>query len=378
MTLMPHPATLPCPVPLPCTPGALWLSAGRRLAIGVGAAVAACMATPAQAWEPTAPVELIVPAGTGGGADQMARFIQTLVAKHQLMGQPITVLNRAGNSGLEGLMEIKAARGNPHKLVITLSNLFTTPLATGAAFSWRDITPVQMLALDQFVLWVNAESPHKTAIDLLAALRSSPPNSFKLGGTGSKQEDQLISVLLETGASTRISYLPLRGGGDVARALASREVDLTVNNPIEAEALWRSGAVRPLCVFDSQRLDYPGKVTPQQSWSDLPTCLSAGIPVQYLMLRGIFTTPDATAEQVAFYKRLLDRVRALPEWQDFMVRGAFKPTVMSGEPFVDWLEKASRYHTVLMREAKFKAPLGSVPGVAPSAVNAAPATPARK
>ena len=197
------------------------------------------LATPAQAWEPTAPVELIVPAGTSGGADQMARFIQTLVAKHRLMGQPITVVNRAGNSGLEGLMEIKAARGNPHKLVITLSNLFTTPLATGAAFSWRDITPVQMLALDQFALWVNAASPHKTAIDLLAALRSSPPNKFKLGGTGSKQEDQLISVLLETSASTRIAYLPLKGGGDVARALAEGAVDLTVNNPIEAEALWQ-------------------------------------------------------------------------------------------------------------------------------------------
>jgi ankyrin repeat protein len=86
----------------------------------------------AQGWQPTQPVELVVPAGTGGGADQMARLIQKLVAEHSLMPQPVQVSNKAGNSGVEGLLYMKAARGDPHKLVITLSNLFTAPLAAGA------------------------------------------------------------------------------------------------------------------------------------------------------------------------------------------------------------------------------------------------------
>lgn len=323
------------------------------------------MALPAAAWEPTAPVELVVPAGTGGGADQMARFIQKLVADNRLMAQPISVINKSGNSGVEGLMYVKAARGDPHKLVITLSNLFTSPLAAGADFSWQDITPVQMLALDQFVLWVNAKSPYRTARELLDALRNSAPGSLKLGGTGSKQEDQLISVLLETAASTRINYLPLKGGGDVARALAAGDVDMTVNNPIEAEKLWREGAVRALCVFDGRPLDYKAKVTATQGWADLPTCMSFGIPVQYLMMRGIFMSPGATPEQVAFYNQLLDKVRALPEWKVFMARGAFNQTVMSGAAFVSWLDRADSFHRVLMREAKFKAPAAGL--VAPAA-----------
>jgi putative tricarboxylic transport membrane protein len=326
----------------------------------------ACAVLPAAAWEPTAPVELVVPAGTGGGADQMARFIQKMVADHQLMRQPLTVVNKSGNSGVEGLLDVKASRGNPHKLVITLSNLFTTPMATGADFSWRDITPVQMLALDQFVLWVSAASPYKSAKDLMDALRTSAPGSMKLGGTGSKQEDQLISVLLETAASTRIAYLPLKGGGDVVKALVAHQVDMTVNNPIEAEKLWREGAVRPLCVFDGQRLDYRAKVAGEQAWADLPTCMSYGIPVQYLMMRGIFTTPGATPEQVAYYSQLLERIRQLPEWTDFMARGAFKQTTMQGPAFVDWLDRAESFHRVLMREAKFTA----------TTRNAAPAEPA--
>ncbi|MDP2007105.1 MAG: tripartite tricarboxylate transporter substrate-binding protein [Rubrivivax sp.] len=332
----------------------------RRRATRPGAALllaaAIFTATPAVAWEPTQAVELVVPAGTGGGADQMARFIQKVVTEQKLMRQPITVVNRSGNSGVEGLMYMKAARGDPHKLVITLSNLFTAPLAAGADFSWRDITPVQMLALDQFVLWVHAESRFRTAKDLLDALRSEAPGSLKLGGTGSRQEDQLISVLLETAGGTRLTYVPLKGGGDVAKALAAREVDMTVNNPIEAEALWRAGVLRPLCVFDGKRLDYRAQVTGNQSWADLPTCMSFGMPVQYLMMRGIFTSPGATPAQVAYYGELLDKVRALPEWKAFMARGAFNATAMKGAPFVDWLDKADSFHRVLMREAKFKAP----------------------
>jgi putative tricarboxylic transport membrane protein len=341
-----------------------------RLKRALAAATLALLTLPVwAAWEPTAPVELVVPAGTGGGADQMARFVAQMVTKHQLMKQPLAVVNKAGNSGAEGLLDVKSARGNPHKLVITLSNLFTTPLATGTDFSWRDITPVQMMALDQFVLWVNAESPHKSAKDLLDAMRSGAPNTVKLGGTGSKQEDQIISVMLETAASTKISYQALKGGGDVARALAERQVDVTVNNPIEAEKLWREGKVRPLCVFDGNKLDYAAKVTTTQSWNDLPTCMSFGIPVQYLMMRGIFMTPGATPDQVAYYSQLLDKVRALPEWKDFMAQGAFKQTVLTGEPFVAWLDRAESFHKVLMREAKltYSASVAAAPTPAPAA-----------
>jgi tripartite-type tricarboxylate transporter receptor subunit TctC len=183
-------------------------------------------------------------------------------------------------------------------------------------------------------------------------MRAGAPGSFKLGGTGSKQEDQLISVLLETAASTRLNYVPLKGGGDVAKALAAKEVDMTVNNPIEAAKLWSEGKVRPLCVFDGNKLAYQDKITANQSWSDLPTCMSYGIPVQYLMMRGIFMGPGATPEQIAYYSGLLDRVRALPEWQVFLAQGAFKPSVMTGPTFVTWLDRAESFHRVLMREAK--------------------------
>lgn len=316
--------------------------------------LAACQAQ-AAGWVPTKPIEFIVPAGTGGGADQMARFIQGMVGKHQLSPQPVVVVNRAGGAGAEGFLDVKGDKANPHKLVITLSNLFTTPMATGVPFNWRDLTPVGMMALDQFVLWVNEEAPYKTAKDYFNAVKTQNVNSFKMGGTGSKQEDQIITVMLEKSTSKKMIYIPYKGGGDVAVQLVGKHVDSTVNNPIEAESHWRAGKLRPLCVFDEQRMPYPEKVTATQSWADLPTCTSQGIPVSYLMLRGIFMPPGVSAEQTAYYQQLLAKVRSLPEWKDFMAKGAFKQSALQGPEFVDWLGKNEQLHRVLMKEAGFMA-----------------------
>ena len=309
----------------------------------------------ALAWQPSKPVELVVPAGTGGGADQMARFLQGVVAKNKLMAQPIIVVNKAGGAGAEGFLDVKGDKGNAHKIVITLSNLFTTPLATGVPFNWRDMTPVSMLALDQFVLWVNEESTYKTPKAFFDALKTGADRALKMGGTGSKQEDQIITVLLEKAAGKKMIYIPYKGGGEVAVQLVGKHVDATVNNPIEAESHWRAGKLRALCVMDSKKLPYANKVTPTQSWADLPTCASAGIPVEYLMLRGIFMAPGVTPEQTQFYVDLFNKVRALPEWKDFMDKGAFNQTAMSGAAYFDWLGKAEQMHRTLMRDAGFLA-----------------------
>ena len=307
------------------------------------------------AWEPSKPVEFVVPAGTGGGADQMARLIQGVVAKHKLMNQPMVVLNKSGGAGAEGFLDVKNDKGNAHKIVITLSNLFTTPLATAVPFNWRDMTPVAMLALDQFVLWVNEESPHKTAKAYFEAVKGGADRSVKMAGTGSKQEDQIITVMIEKAAGKKITYVPFKGGGDVAVQLVGNHVTSTVNNPIEAESHWRAGKLRALCVFDSKPMPYKTKVTTSQSWADLPTCSSAGLPVDYVMLRGIFMPPGVTQDQINFYLELMKKVRATPEWKEFMEKGAFNQTFMAGQEYFDWLGKNEFRHRELMKEAGFLA-----------------------
>lgn len=322
-------------------------------AVIVAAGLVAPMA--AQAWEPSKPVEFVVPAGTGGGADQMARLIQGIIVKHNLMKQSLIVVNKSGGAGAEGFLSVKEAKGDPHKIIITLSNLFTTPLATGVPFNWKDMTPVSMMALDQFVLWVNADTPYKTAKQYIDAVKAAGPNKMKMGGTGSKQEDQIITVGLEKATGTKFIYVPFKGGGEVAVQLVGGHIDSTVNNPAEAVAQWRAGKLRALCVFDDQRLPYKAKVTDSQSWNDIPTCKESGVPTDYVMLRGIFTSPGVSADQIKYYVDLLAKVRETPEWKAAMEQGAFNQTSMSGADFTKWLTTAEATHRQLMTEAGFLA-----------------------
>lgn len=323
-----------------------------RLAGALTVAVTAIIPAHA-AWEPTKPVEFVVPAGTGGGADQMARLIQGVVAKHNLMKQPLVVVNKSGGAGAEGFLEIKNAKGDPHKIVVTLSNLFTTPLATGVPFNWRDMTPVSMMALDNFVLWVNAETPYKTPKEYLDAVKAAGPSKMKMGGTGSKQEDQILTVGIEKATGTKFIYVPFKGGGEVAVQLVGKHVDSSVNNPVEAVAQWRAKQLRPLCVFDEKRMPYPAKITDAQSWQDIPTCKESGVNVSYTMLRGIFMPPGVTEDQKKFYVDLLKKVRETPEWKDYMEKGAFNQTSMDGQAYTEWLGKAEQMHRELMKAAGF-------------------------
>jgi len=312
------------------------------------------LGTAAGAWEPTKTVDFIVPAGTGGGADQMARMIQGIIAKHHLSKQTFVVLNKGGGAGAEGFLDVKGDNGNPHKIIITLSNLFTTPLATGVPFNWKDLTPVAMLALDEFVLWVPASAPYKTAMEYLAAVKPTP-SKFKMGGTGSKQEDQIITVAIEKITGAKFVYVPFKGGGEVATQLVGKHVDSSVNNPIEAVAQWRAGSLRPLCVFDDTPLTVKEKMTDTMAWSDIPTCKKSGLDIEYLMLRGIFMPAGVKSEHVNYYVELFKKVRETPEWKDFMKNGAFNTTFMSGEPFRAWVEREEKRHRELMTEAGFLA-----------------------
>ena len=321
-------------------------------ALGAIAALFAC--APAEAaWEPVRPVEFVIPAGSGGGADQMARTIQGIVTKHNLLKQPMVVINKSGGAGGEGFLDLKTSANNPHKIIITLSNLFTTPLATGIPFSWKDLTPVAMLALDEFVLWVNADKPYTTVKEYIDAVKAAPSGSIKMGGTGSKQEDQIITVAMEKAIGAKFTYIPYKGGGEVAVQLVGNHVESTVNNPIEAVAQWRGGKLRPLCVFDSKPMNYSDIVADGKAWKDIPTCKSQGLDTEYVMLRGIFMSPRATKDQVDYYVELFKKVRATPEWEEFMKSGAFNTTFMTGPDYSKWVEAEEKRHETLMKDADF-------------------------
>ena len=294
------------------------------------------------AWEPTKPIEFVIPAGTGGGADQMARLMAGISDKHKLSPRPFIVVNKSGGAGAEGFLHVKEKKGDAHTIIITLSNLFTTPLATGTPFSWRDFTPVARMALDRFILWVNAETPYKSAKEYLSAVKQTP--GMKMGGTGSKQEDQIITVLLEQSQGVKFTYVPFKGGGEVCTNLVGNHVDSTVNNPAECVSNWKAKRVRPLAVFDPERI-------PDKEWTEIPTIKEAlGAAISYNMLRGIFGAPGMPKDAVEWYVGFLKKLFDTKEFQDYLHTGALKPAFASGGEYVKWVEENEKLHRELMEK----------------------------
>ncbi len=308
----------------------------------------------AHAWEPTKPVEIVVAAGAGGASDQMARMIQSAIQKNNLMKQPLIVSLKGGASGAEALIFMKSSEGDPNRVLIAYSLIYMLPLSAKIPFNWRDLTPVAVVALDQFVLWTSTAEPYTTVQQFVAAAKASPA-PFKMGGTGSKREDQVLTSFLEKKTGTKFAYLPYKSGGEAATQLVGNHTESNVNNPSENLEVWRAGQVRPLCVFDSERISYRAKVAENLSWNDIPTCKEEGLDIQYLMLRALFLPGKVTPEQKDFYVNLFEKVTQTPEYKDYMEKQALKPIFLAGKDLERFLDDDDKLNTSLMTEAGFVA-----------------------
>src|SRR4029078_1887622 len=261
---------------------------------------------------------------------------------------------KGGASGAEALIYMKSSPGDTNKVLLAYSLIYMLPLSAKIPFNWRELTPVAVTAMDEFVLWTSATLPYKTTKEFIdAAKKANPP--FKMGGTGSKREDHVLTVFVEKKTGAKFSYLPYKSGGEAATQLVGNHTESNVNNPSENLEVWRAGQVRPLCVFDKKRISYTSKVTDTQSWADSPTCKEEGIDVQYLMLRAMFLPGKVTPEQQAFYVDLFHKVTQTAEYKDYMEKQALKPIFLTGRDMVQFLEEDDATNKSLMTEAGFVA-----------------------
>ena len=308
-------------------------------------------------WEPTKPVEIVVAAGFAGQArpDQMARMMQAAIQKNNLMKQPIIVSLKGGASGAEALIYMKSSDGDANRVLLAYSLIYMLPLSAKIPFNWRDLTPLAVTALDEFVLWDNTTMAQKSVKEFVDAAKASNP-PFKMGGTGSRREDHVLTVFMEKKTGAKFAYLPYRSrAAEAATQLVGNHTQANVNNPSENLEVWRAGQVRALCVFDKERIAYKTKVTDTQSWNDIPTCKEEGLDVQYLMLRAMFLPGKVTPDQSAFYVDLFKKVAQTAEYKDYMEKQALKPIFLTGPDMLKFLEEDEALNKSLMTEAGFVA-----------------------
>jgi tripartite-type tricarboxylate transporter receptor subunit TctC len=312
----------------------------RRFAFVLGASVALAMAAPAVAdsWKPQKPVEMVIMAGQGGGADRLARLFQSIIQKEGLSSMPILPVNKGGGSGAEALRYLKDKEGDNHVIMATLNSYYTTPLRTDIGVNIEEYTPVARMALDTFVLWVNADSDIKTLDEYVAAVKAAG-NSWKMGGTGTGQEDSLVTAMLEKEFGIKVTYVPFKGGGDVAKNLVGGHIDSSVNNPSEALGFYKAGKVRPIAAFTPERISV---------FPDTPTMGELGHDLVYWMQRSFVAPKGMAPEAVAYYTEMFEKLNASEEWQTYTREKALMADFLTGEPLQAYFLEERGKHADLL------------------------------
>lgn len=314
------------------------LSRRATLAIAAGAAMIAAGPAAAGEWKPQKPVEMVIMAGQGGGADRLARLFQSIIQKENLSSMPVLPVNKGGGSGAEALRYLKDKTGDDHTIMATLNSYYTTPLRTDIGVDIEEFTPIARMALDTFVLWVNADSEIETLDDYVAAVKAAG-GSWKMGGTGTGQEDSLVTAMLENEFGLDITYVPFKGGGDVAKNLVGGHIDSSVNNPSEALGFWNADKVRPIAAFTPERL---------AALPDTPTMTELGHPLVYWMQRSFVAPKDMDPAAVAYYKAMFEKLNATDEWRTYTEEKALLSEFLTGDDLQTYFLEERAKHADLL------------------------------
>jgi putative tricarboxylic transport membrane protein len=311
-----------------------FIAAGMTISATAGIALA-----DGHGWKPNKPIDFIIMAGKGGGADKMARLMQAIVEKEGLAERPLVPTNKSGGSGAEALIAAKSASDPDHTIMVTLNSFYTTPLRQpGLDVDVLTFAPVARMAEDTFLLWVHKDSGITTFEEWLEVVKADG-SKWVMGGTGSNSEDNIITDFLNDHYGLSMKYIPYKGGGAVAKDVAGKQINSSVNNPSEALGFYESGDMIALVAFTNERLPM---------FPDVPTLREKGVDFSYFMQRSVVGAPGMSDEAEAYYSNLFAQVYASDDWQDYKSKKSLMGELMSGDDLMAyWKVQRANHETIL-------------------------------
>jgi putative tricarboxylic transport membrane protein len=322
------------------------LKTQRRLtkmafAIGAGAIMATLPLLGQAAWEPQKPVQFVVMAGKGGGADKAVRLLQSIIASEKMASVPFTPVNKPGGSGAEALVHMKGNEGDNHTIMFTLNSFYTTPLRQPKlGIDISTFTPIARMAEDTFLLWVHSDRKDINNMADFAKAAKAKGKKWIMAGTGKNSEDNLLTDFLNTAYDLNMKYVPYKGGGKVAKELAGKNADSTVNNPSEQLGFFEAGTTKALASFTDTRLPL---------FSDTPTFKELGKDYVYYMQRTVVGAPGMSKEAAAYYQGLFKKVFNSKAWQNYRSKKSLQGELLQGDALMSYWKKERDIHEVMLR-----------------------------
>ncbi|MCK6454445.1 MAG: tripartite tricarboxylate transporter substrate binding protein [Alphaproteobacteria bacterium] len=308
----------------------------RRSLLGavVGLVAAGLMAGGAGAAYPERPITLVVPWAAGGGTDAVARILGTLLEKD--LKQPVNVVNRTGGSGVVGHQAIAEAKPDGYTIGIITVEIGMMHWQGLTKLTWADYTPLALVNADPAGLQVAANSPHKDAKSLLAAIKANP-GKLKASGTGQggiwhlALAGLLKDQKIDPGAAP---WVPSQGAAPGLQDLVAGGVDIVPCSLPEARALIDAGKVKSLAIMDAKR---------SPSLKDIPTLKEAlGTGWTMAAWRGIAAPKGLPKDVADKLVAALDKAYKSKEYKDFMDQRGFGMIWGNPTEFATFMDKSNK------------------------------------
>ena len=231
------------------------MSSWFRIVAAAVAMSAAGSAATAQSPFPSKPVHIFVPYAAGGGVDILARTLGDVVSRQ--WGQTAVVENRPGAGGVVASQALVTAPPDGYTLIVVASGHATNPyLCPKIPYdTFKDFTPISLLASSPNILLVRTDSPFKTLGDMIAQARSKP-GSLSFGHAGTGTSTHLAGELLKNLARIDLNAIPYKGGAPSINDLLGGQIPMSFNNGPESVGQLEAGTVRALAVTTASRASF--------------------------------------------------------------------------------------------------------------------------
>jgi len=291
-------------------------------------------------FKPTKPITIVAPFAPGGGSDVFARSIDNAIKSEKLSPERFLVVNQPGGSGTIGQTKVAQEPGNDHLLLTFISGQITAPMVVGkGSATYKDLTMISNLALDEQLIVVKMDSPYKTIEDIVAAAKKQ---TLTIGGTGTGQEDHMCNRLFEKAADIKLRYIPFNSGGECITALLGGHVNMIWANPSEFVPQYEAKMVRPLVVAKENRLTL---------LKDVPTFKEKGYDVVFFFFRGIAAPPKISPETVAYYANLMKRMTETTMWKEkYLKQYMLSPYYLGSTEFSQFVVKNETVFGGILKE----------------------------
>ena len=226
-----------------------------RIAAAAAAIHAMCGSAFAQTNFPSRPVHIFVPYPAGGGVDVLTRTLGDVVAKQ--WGQSVVVENRPGAGGVIASQAVATSPPDGYTLIMVASGHATNPFLYSKIpyDTFKDFTPVSLLASSPNILLVRANSPFKTLAEMISAAKAKPGSlSFAHAGTGTSTH--LAGELLKNLAKVDLAAIPYKGGAPAINDLLGGQIPMSFNNGPESVGQLQAGTLRALAVTTASRAPF--------------------------------------------------------------------------------------------------------------------------